>query len=117
LINTTDFIPSSEGISEVELQLGSLSDFLPPVWNPDAYPSDLEHVSGENTPNYGTGCFTPTATKKLSLNPPCLHFGEVALLQSSIERIRAYVQKMQELSTYDTGLQDWVTYEKERREP
>jgi hypothetical protein len=110
-------IDSSKDVPQISHQFGDLAAILPPIWNPDAHLSDLEHLSGENTPNIGTDRLTPVSVKKLSLDPPCLHFEELTLLQSSSERIRAYIRKMQELITYDTGLQDWMAYEKERSKP
>ena len=85
------------------------------MWRPDEPHIHVrDDIDGDQAIDDDTEHFIPL--KKLSLNPPCLQFDELALLSSSIERIRAYTRKMQELTTYDTGLQDWMAYQKDRSE-
>lgn len=105
---------SGPEVFQLDAHLDALKDYLPPLWRPDEPHLPVrDDLNEDQAIDDYTERFT--SLKKLSLNPPCLQFDELALLSSSIERIRAYTRKMQELTTYDTGLQDWMAYQKDKR--
>jgi hypothetical protein len=102
-------------VFQLDTHIEAIKDYLPPMWRPDA-PDILPLKDDPSDPGDDTERFNFMPLKKLSLNPPCLQYDELPLLSNSIERIRAYTRKLNEMSGYDTGLQDWIAYQKDRSE-
>lgn len=50
----------------------------------------------------------PPVEKVKSANPPAMHFADVIVKKSALDRSLGYAQKINQLYTCDSGLEEWV---------
>lgn len=81
-------------------------------------PMSLNRLSTESKKSFGTPSPSlvdhpgtkalPPVVKVRSACPPAMHFADVIVKKSALDRSLGYAQKINELYTYDSGLGDWV---------